>query len=209
MRLTIWLLSIIGIIDIVFIMFTPLKYSLFTQLAIKIGLALLFYLFFSLIHRIFLKIFKLDYKAIVEAATREVRLSDPRIITVIVVSCIVEFLILFVLSNYADQLTTDILYFSVLILIGVVIALWCNSAWYVPVFTATIVILLVTTIHSIMFYFDPNLNSQFGSQILTYTIINQAENFSKLPINITVTWISWRVLFDFKKMYPELSRKNS
>ncbi len=100
---------------------------------------------------------------------------------------------LFVLSLFSHPIAAEAAYYLGLVAGGVILALRCGARSYVPLLSATLVLLAVSIVASIRFVGDPGAQFQYGPERYLFAIWQHAQRANLLLLDVAVMWFAWRI----------------
>ncbi len=167
---------------------TPLTQKLFISIGITILLILLAYL----IHKILIK----NTSSKISKVGKEI--SAAKIILIMFFVLVLIFGLSFL--PFLSYALSEILYYSILILTGVILAAKFQSKWTAPVFIGMSINFILALIHVFFLIGNPSAQFQYGPEIIFYAFATFVQICSMIPLDIAVIFSSWLIVSDIKRI---------
>jgi hypothetical protein len=195
MKTTLILLFIIGIINLLSILYTPWTASLLTDFAIMLAFALIIYMFgFAIANAVsrtrFFKPQEPSHQTIIESLTP---FWNWKVQVVLVAAFLAELLAMVFVPFFKSLILAEIVYYLVLIASGVTLSLWCKSQKYVPLLNTTIMTLALSTINIVLFLNNPGAQFRYGPEIIFFALRQHIVKINLLPVDAVVALVAWRI----------------
>ncbi|HSR70548.1 MAG TPA: hypothetical protein VLU25_21640 [Acidobacteriota bacterium] len=115
----------------------------------------------------------------------------PKVLGLLAVLAVYEFAVsIFLAGNF---LVVEFAYYLGLVVGGIMLARWCQARSYVPLLTATLVLLAVSAVSSALFVGDSHVRSLYGPERYLFALWNHAQRVNMLPLDAGVMWFSWKI----------------
>lgn len=195
MKTVVTLLCVIGIINLLSMLYCPWTAPLLAQFATMLAIALITYMLgFS----------------VANALTRTTRFSPPepshqppvesrasfwtwKVLVVLVAAFLAELLVMAFVPLFKSVILIEIGYYVVLVASGVSLSLWCKSQKYVPLLNTIILVLALSVLNVVLFLNNPNAQFRYGPEIVFFALQEHIVKANLLPIDVVVTLVAWRI----------------
>lgn len=97
---------------------------------------------------------------------------------------------------------TEAVYYLSLIVCGIALALWSRASTHVPVLVATLTLITVSAVATILFLSDPGVEFELGPERFLFAIWRHAGAVNMLPLDGIVAWFAWRLADQISRLGP-------
>ncbi len=195
MKTTLILLLIIGIINLLSILYTPWTSALLAGFAIMLALALIIYMLGFAIanavsHTRRFRPQEPSHQATIESLTP---FWSWKVQVVLVATFLAELLVMVFAPFFKSLILVEIAYYLVLIASGVTLSMFCKSQKYVPLLNTTIVTLALSAINVVLFFNNPDAQFRYGPEIIFFALRHHISKVNFLPVDAVVALVAWRI----------------
>jgi uncharacterized membrane protein YiaA len=129
------------------------------------------------------------------AQAKGTRFLSPRVLAVALVTVLTSFVVSLVSPSLGSPILSEVGYYFVLMISGLVLAAYCKAQPHVPILTATLSLLFLIGVSVAMFLTNSEAQFRFGPEIVLFAFRRHLGLIITLPADVAVAFLAYWVAY--------------